>query len=774
MIRNFTLTTIYLIFLSSIISAQTTSPGGVENSNTLWLKADQGVTLINQQVDEWAEMSGANITGNFTTITPGAGGLPQNKPGFNPNGINFNPYIVFVSNQTNSISSQNFFTGSDLFTHQNTTLFQVINLKTTTGTGVWLKWQTSNTSNNRLGNEVNNGGANTGRQRFDLRGANLYTTTSITNSHQLITNYTTPNQLGVRLIGSQNNSINATFMPSAHQQSRLTLGNENVTGGDPYPTTIDIAEVIMYNRDLSLVEINKIESYLAVKYGFTLMQTGNNPNDYLASDNTVIWTHANNQNFIHNITGVGRDDESTLYQKQSKSINDDATVTMFVGNMSNTPLPETNANNQSIINADLSFVLFGDNNASLNFEECVPDGRAQRMSRVWKVQNTGNLNLITVGIDENDFPEATQLIVSTEPTFTQNVTYLPLNINGDLLVSSYDLSLGQYFSFTNEPIELNPVVTHLICDGDVGSIVLNPTGGQAPMSYSWTPGNIQTQNLTDIEEGEYTVTVTHGNGCIYTETFTVDNEKNEMYFNTYITKTFCDNSNGSIEIDIRGGTSPYTYSLNNAEQNDPVFNGLSANQYTVKVKDNNGCTVEEELTVGNIDYELELELQGGNAFCDLDGLGGFAKVKVVNNQYPPFTYYWNDFDASSSAVLENIRKGNYDVTVFDENGCTGTGSIEIGEYVCCHLFLPNAFSPNGDGLNDQFAPKFNETVQAYQIHIYNRYGQLVFTSLNPEEAWTGLFNGVPLPVGIYYYQGYYTCMGKKNITEFTGEVTLLR
>src|SRR5690606_8291994 len=119
-------------------------------------------------------------------------------------------------------------------------------------------------------------------------------------------------------------------------------------------------EFILYSRALTPAEINKVESYLAVKYGFTLMQTGAEANNYTASDNTVIWNNAANSPYYNNITGIGRDDASGLDQRQSLSINNDALVTIYNGTYSGS-FPATNINNTNGFNTDLSLLLFGDN-----------------------------------------------------------------------------------------------------------------------------------------------------------------------------------------------------------------------------------------------------------------------------------------------------------------------------------------------------------------------------------------------------------------------------
>lgn len=751
------------------------SPGGVSNQNTLWLKADQGITLNNQLVEEWEEFSGANVTGNFEVVSPGAGGIAQTAPTLNETGINFNPYVVFNANQTNSLSSANSFAGNLLFSHSNMTLFQVINLKTVSGTGVWIKWQTSNTTNNRLGNEVNNGGANSGSQRFDLRGVNLYTTQSITNEHQIITNYTRPGSLGVRLQGGINNTINSSANPSNTQSARLTIGNENISGGDPYPTTVDMAEMIIYNRELSFEEMNKVESYLAIKYGFTLVQTGNDAVNYVASNDQIIWNNSLNTPYIHRITGVGRDDASSLYQKQSRSIHQEDLITLLVGNMTQTIMPLTNQLNQQIINQDLNFVVIGDNNAPTEFNQCVELAGAVRMERVWKTQNTGSIETVTIGVDANSDPMITHLLISNDEDFSQGLTFVPFTTLGDYKLAEYDLSKGQYFTLSFAPIALNEQIKHLVCEGDKGTIELDPTGGLAPYEFLWQHDQSTDPFIDNLAAGEYTVTVTYGFGCEYTETLVVENNFIDWSFETNVVTAYCEHPNGSISVHVNGGRSPFTYQLNgNQSQDESIFNNVSAGNYMITVTDDNHCTFEQEVVVPNTNYDLILDTESSPAFCDLNGLGGQIKVKVVNPTHPPFKYFWDDFPYNNQAIMENIGAGNYKITVTDDKGCKGTETIKVEEIECCFVSFPNAFSPNGDGINDLFGAVSNESMVTFQMNIYNRWGQLVYTTSKPGQQWDGYFNEIEAPIDVYYYYGHYKCLASNDEFSFKGEVTLIR
>ena len=330
-----------LLIFPFILPAQ--SPGGIATNNTLWLRSDIGVTSTSNIVSQWQELSGATVTGNFTVQSLNGTTNTQTGPTVIDGAINFNPYLRF-DGITNSLSSINSFPGTSLVSNNNITVFQVFNLK---GGIVWLKWETDQVgSSGRLGFE--NAGGNI---RFDFpkavpasAGQNVGTI-NVLNQHSLSTVFADATSSVNRLNGADNNTI-AIPGPGdfASVTDKIVLGNENLIN---LPAQIDIAEVIIYSTTLSAAERNKIESYLAIKYGFTLNQAAANNNDYTSANGTIIWNRAANAGYANDITGIGRDDASGLSQKQSRSVNSSSLITLYNGNYPGGIFPSLNASNSN-------------------------------------------------------------------------------------------------------------------------------------------------------------------------------------------------------------------------------------------------------------------------------------------------------------------------------------------------------------------------------------------------------------------------------------------
>jgi gliding motility-associated-like protein len=131
-------------------------------------------------------------------------------------------------------------------------------------------------------------------------------------------------------------------------------------------------------------------------------------------------------------------------------------------------------------------------------------------------------------------------------------------------------------------------------------------------------------------------------------------------------------------------------------------------------------------------------------------------------------------DLNNGAILNPIARSLtttvYRLTVTSKEDCTSSGTIQI--MVVDQFLVPNAFSPNGDGINDRWEIDYLEKFPGASIQVFNRYGQPVYNTTNYQRGngWDGRINGQPLPMGAYYY----IIDLKNGRTKFSGSVTLLK
>ena len=218
----------------------------------------------------------------------------------------------------------------------------------------------------------------------------------------------------------------------------------------------NISEVIAYDRNITELEANKIQSYLAIKYGVTLgqgngyiNQNGNDVN-YIASNGTVIWNATANNTYDYDIFGIGQDNTQGLNQKQSKSINGGFQPAVSLNN----GLAATNADNANTFAADNSYWVAGHNGKNINFSNAYtptvvsPSQQLYIMDRVWKVQETGTVGNVTITIPilNSIYASETYLVVSNSASFgTATEVLMTPDGNGNL-TAQIDFQNGDYFT----------------------------------------------------------------------------------------------------------------------------------------------------------------------------------------------------------------------------------------------------------------------------------------------------------------------------------------
>ena len=153
--------------------------------------------------------------------------------------------------------------------------------------------------------------------------------------------------------------------------------------------------------------------------------------------------------------------------------------------------------------------------------------------------------------------------------------------------------------------------------------------------------------------------------------------------------------------------------------------------------------------------------------------------KVILSASGGTAYTWKSasgtelgYNAEQAVTL--YEAGNsFMVEAVDANGCRDTASVTLQAHPCCDIWLPNAFSPNNDGVNDVFKPESKGHPREYALHIFDRWGKTVFSSFNIEQGWDGTKNGQPADVATYYYRVTGKCVNGAPLDQ-KGSLTLVR
>ncbi len=229
-------------------------------------------------------------------------------------------------------------------------------------------------------------------------------------------------------------------------------------------------------------------------------------------------------------------------------------------------------------------------------------------------------------------------------------------------------------------IEVPVTKTDATCLESDGSAVAFGAGGMSPYTYQWSNGQ-NTQTISNLSSGYYTVVATDANGCI-------GNGYAYIGASTPITATFtttassCTSASGSATLNIIGGTAPYTISWNTfPAQTGITATNLEAGTYGFHITDANGCVRNGAVTIPQ-QYNVEVAMYASNPTCT--ATNGSITTMIGGSGSAPYTYEWST--GATSSNLSGVGAGQYFVTVTDANGCSktayknliATSPIEVG------------------------------------------------------------------------------------------------
>ena len=492
----------------------TEAPGGVTSDLDLWLKADQvdGITYAadGSDVNQWTDNGKGN---NANVVVTGQEPVYRNS---NARNFNFNPVIDFTNNNNTANRDMTYiindgsrqelqgtggFNTNDIFIvlmPDPTITTTMIPLDTFTSkdpdgqtytedvTGMGYGAYTGRFSDERLSyciattSETSASSPENGYGRADTNSGKDYNQIQIVNIRQNTADTDMELYFNANQVGSETNDTSRYKMIN---NGRFWLGRSQYWNG-----SFDgrIAEVITYGArqaDANLTqERNRVQSYLALKYGITLGINGT-AQDYVNSDGTVIWDQSTNSGvYNYDIAGIGRDDASELNQKQSRSVNDDfdgtdpitsrtqGILTMGLNDIYNTNKDHISSNPTTF--DDKQFLVWGNNGANLNLAATTISVNMSAgispalttnvsftaMQRIWKVQETGgDIASVKVRIPQSAIrninrPGRFYMFVSSTGVFDPTADYTVMTADEDgNLETNYDFDGTKYITFGYAP-----------------------------------------------------------------------------------------------------------------------------------------------------------------------------------------------------------------------------------------------------------------------------------------------------------------------------------
>ena len=261
---------------------------------------------------------------------------------------------------------------------------------------------------------------------------------------------------------------------------------------------------------------------------------------------------------------------------------------------------------------------------------------------------------------------------------TQTISNLAAGNYSCLITDANGCTITKNFTIgTTNTLVATTSQTDLDCNGiNTGSASVVPSGATGPFTYAWSPSGGNSDTATNLAAGNYSVTITSGNGCSIVKNFTINAPPAIVITKNSQTDVSCNGgSNGSIGVTVAGGTGAYTYSWAPSGGTAATANGLQAGTYTLTVTDANSCIQTQTFTITEPDA-LNTTTSKTDVSCN-GGTNGSATVNVTGGT-GAYTYSWAPF-GGTSATATGLSAGTYTVTVKDANLCQTTATVVIEE-----------------------------------------------------------------------------------------------
>ena len=232
------------------------------------------------------------------------------------------------------------------------------------------------------------------------------------------------------------------------------------------------------------------------------------------------------------------------------------------------------------------------------------------------------------------------------------------------------------------PVINQVVYSGLTCNAsNDGTITINASGGTGALQYSIDNGITFSTifNYSNLSGGSYSLVVQDGAGC-QAVFAVVLLEPTVLSVSPVVSNTTCSLSNGNITLNANGGTSPYSFSINNGANFQPqnIFSSIASGNYTVLITDANGCSVSQPLIVNDAPSPVISNVQQTNISCNGSSDGG---VQILTNGGTAPLQYSIDNGSNYQALnnFSNLSAGNYNLIVQDANGCTATATVQLSQ-----------------------------------------------------------------------------------------------
>jgi hypothetical protein len=281
-----------------------------------------------------------------------------------------------------------------------------------------------------------------------------------------------------------------------------------------------------------------------------------------------------------------------------------------------------------------------------------------------------------------------------------------------ITVISPDLTITQPAA----PLRLSYIRTDVSCfGGNNGSLKITAAGGTAPYTYRWQGGQI-TKDINGLIAGTYSLTITDSKGCVYTESIAIRQPSAPLRISFTKSDASCFGArDGSIDINVSGGTSPYTYKWSNNETTKNLQNLAPNINYSLSVIDANGCSETINIPISEPAI-LKAALTVKNTVCKTS-IDGMITASITGGTQP-YDLTWKGSPIKTD-FIDNLAPGTYELFIKDAKGCSLIVSAEVLQGSCPPIAIDDRFK------TDEEIPVSGSVA----LNDYDRQGENISFSL---------------------------------------------
>lgn len=299
-------------------------------------------------------------------------------------------------------------------------------------------------------------------------------------------------------------------------------------------------------------------------------------------------------------------------------------------------------------------------------------------------------------------------------------------------------------------VNVTETIDALCNGGESGSAEITVQNAVSPMEVQAQGGFFETFDdttavLEGFAAGEYNVIVTDSLGCVAETNFEIG-QPDSLSYNPHTTPDFCSEGSGGVTMLSSGGTAPHSYYWPATGDTTNSLTNLEAGSYQFVITDSLGCQLADAVVIPN-EGVLDVQISPQDPMISI---GDSVQIQVTTNpEVESLLYLWEPATGLSCDDCPNPlafpeETTSYDLLVITPDGCENEAQLTVNIEVRCNdVFVPTVFSPNGDGRNDHLKV-YNNCIEEMDFAVFNRWGEVVFETNDPNGEWDGTFRGEEL------------------------------